>query len=554
MQRRKPRLLLAAMLLHNGRTVSTRELTAALWGDTPPPSARANLQAYVSTLRVLLGASRLITTHDGYRLLVEPDDLDADVFERLVGEARTAARTGRPRDAVRCFTAALDLWQGDVLETLELTEPLHDATAGLRELRLSAEDELMDAHLDAGEHTHVVAEFRRLVRAEPFREGRWGRLMTALHRCGRDKEALEAYQELYTFLDGELGVGPCAELRALHGGILAAADAGTGWAATAVETPWRGVRPYVTVVGRDHERAELRELALRGGLVTVTGPGGCGKSALALDTARTLTAGFPGGVTVVSPVAAGTALPAVPPGPGTGPRALFVLDDCEDLPDAAALARGLLSRPGSTVVATSRSPLRISGEVTWPLSPLPTPKASEETAATRLFVQRAVQATAGSRTTAPRPALVARICRRLDGLPLAIELAAARLRVFSLPELADRLDTGLDCLLPHTADARGQDTLTSALSRDHARLCSHERQLLRLLAETEGVFSLSDVEAAAEPYLLPGCALQALAALVEQSFVHSLDTPAGRRFRLLAPTRAFVAHLTARRPKLETRG
>ncbi|MEU1482119.1 BTAD domain-containing putative transcriptional regulator [Streptomyces sp. NPDC001668] len=554
LQRRKLRLLLAMLLLRNGRAVSARELTASLWGDTPPQSARANLQSYVSSLRVLLGVSQLITTGDGYRLRVEPSDLDADVFQRLVGEGRAAARTGRPRDAMRCFTEALSLWRGDILETLELTEPLHDATAALRELRLSAEDELMDALLDAGEHTHAVAEFRRLVRAEPFREGRWGRLMTALQRCGRVKEALDAYQELYTLLMEELGVGPCEELRALHGGILAEADTGTSRGAATPQARWRGARPYVTVIGREHERAELSELALRGGLVTVTGPGGCGKSALALDTTRTLAARFTGGVTVIGPAGADTTLPGLLSGPETGTRTLFVLDDCEGLPNAAALARSLLSRPGSTVLTTSRAPLHISGEVTWPLGPLPVPKANEETAATRLFVERAAQATPGLRTTAAHPALVGRICRRLDGLPLAIELAVARLRVLSLPELADRLDTGLDCLLTHTAGTPGQNTLTSAFRRDHARLGSHERRLLRLLAEGEGAFSLTDVEAAAGPYLRSGSVLQALATLVEQSFVESQDTAAGRRFRLLTPIRALVTQLPAQEPELESAG
>lgn len=540
LQRRKLRLLLAVLLLRNGRTVSTRELTAALWGDTPPPSARANLQSYVSSLRTLLGVSRLTTTSDGYRLNVEAADLDADTFRRLVGEGRTAARTGRPRDAIRHFTAGLSLWRGDILEPLELTEPLHDATAELRELRLSVEEELMDALLDAGEHAHAVAEFRRLVRAEPFREVRWGRLMTALQRCGRVKEALEAYQELYTLLDGELGVGPCEELRALHGRILAVAGIGSGQGETAPEARWRGIRPHVTVIGREYERAELSELALREGLVTVTGPGGCGKSALALDISRTLAARFTGGVTVIGPTETDTARLGLLSGPGAGGRTLFVLDDCEKLPDPAALARGLLSWPGTTVLTTSRAPLHISGEVTWPLGPLPVPEADEETAATRLFVERAAQATPGFRTTAAHPALVGRICRRLDGLPLAIELAVARLRVLSLPELADRLDSGLDCVLTHTTDALGQDTLESAFRRDHNRLDSHERHLLSLLATGEEAFSLAEVEAAVGPNLHSGRVLQALATLVERSFVQSQDTAAGRRFRLLAPVRALV--------------
>lgn len=549
LQRRKLRLLLAALLLSNGRTVSARELTAALWGDRPPRSARANLQSYVSSLRVLLGASQLATTSDGYRLRVEKSDLDADVFRRLVGEGRTAARTGRPQDAVRCFTAALSLWRGDILESLELTEPLYDATAELRELRLSVEDELMDSLLGAGEHAHVVAEFRRLVRAEPFREGRWARLMTALQRCGRVKEALEAYHELCTLLQGELGVGPSEEMRALHGRILAAA--GTGRGATASAPGWRGARPHVSVIGRDYERSELSELTLRGGLVTVTGPAGCGKSALALDITRALTARFTGGVSVIGRGVDMT-LPGLSSGPGTGARTLFVLDNCEDLPNPAALARTLLSRPDNAIVATSRAPLGISGEATWPLGPLPVPEADEETAATRLFVERAAQVTPALRTTPADAALVGRICRCLDGLPLAIELAVARLRVLSLPELADRLESGLDCLLADASDVAGSDPLTSAFRRDHSRLGSQERLLLSLLAEGEGAFSLTDVEAAAGPYLRSSSVLQALATLVERSFVQSQDIATDRRFRLLAPTRALVTRMIA--PELESAG
>ncbi|PZH14744.1 hypothetical protein C1I97_09935 [Streptomyces sp. NTH33] len=545
LRRRKPRLLLAMLLLRNGRTVSTRELARALWQDAPPPSARANLHAYLSALRKQLGAGLLTTAHDGYRVHVETGDLDSDLFGHLVAEARTAARTGRPQQAVRRFTAALNLWRGDVLEGLELTGPLRDETAGLRELRLSAEDELMGAYLDAGEQAHVVAEFRRLVRAEPFRERRWGRLMEALHGSGRAKEALETYQELYALLDSELGLEPGEELRALHSRILAATGPDGN---TPLPHPrWRGARPYVTVVGRDRERAELAGLALRHRLVTVTGPGGCGKSTLALDTAHMVAASFTDGVTVIGPAEAGTTLPDALPGPSTGRHALVVLDDCERLPGSATVARRLLSQPGSTVLAASRTPLGISGEVTWPLAPLPTPEADEETAATRLFLQRAAEAAPGFHVEAGHRALVSGICRRLDGLPLAVELAAARLRVLSLQELAERLDDSLDCLLAPAPGASAQhDTLTSAFGWAHARLGAQEQQLLRPLAALEGEFSLVDAAEAASPHLRPACVLQALVTLVEQSFVQSRDTPGGRRFRLLEPIRAFVAQVEPR--------
>ncbi|WP_208614941.1 AfsR/SARP family transcriptional regulator [Streptomyces caeruleatus] len=532
------------LLLCNGRTVSTRELTDTLWQDAPPASARANFHSYVSTLREHLGDTLLTAAHGGYRVQVATKDLDAALFAHLVAKARTAARTGRPQEAVRGFTTALNLWRGEVLETLEMTQTLRDEAAGLRELRLSAEDELMDAYLDVREPAHLVAEFRKLVRAEPYREHRWGRLMTVLHRCGRVKEALATYQELSALLDGELGVGPCEELRALHDQIFAAAD--TGRDTVFPQPRWQGPQPYVSVVGREQQHAELAALTMRGGLVTITGPGGCGKSALALATAQTLAARFAHGVTVIDPATAGTMAPDTLPGPGTGRHTLVVLDDCEHQPSVAALARRLLSQPGSTVLATSRAPLRISGEVTWPLGPLPTPVADEETAATRLFVQRAAQATPGFRAGVGHQALVARICRSLDGLPLAIELAATRLRVLSLPELAERLDTGLECLLaPATGVPRRYESLTSAFVWAHDRLSTNERLLLRHLAQWEGEFSLADVETTVEFHRQSGCALQLLAGLVEQSFVQSQDTPDGRRLRLLAPVRAFVAQVAA---------
>lgn len=553
LRRRKPRLLLAMLLLRNGRTVSTSELTTALWQDGPPPSARANLHAYVSTLRRQLGDAVLTTAGDGYRVQVESNDLDANLFERFVAEARAAARTGRPKEAVRLFTGALHLWRGDVLENLELTKTLHDESVGLRELRLSAEDELMDAQLETDEATDVVAEFRKLVRAEPFRERRWGRLMVALHRCGRGREALETYQELYALLDSELGIGPCTELRALHGQLIRAAAADCGAAIPQPVTPappqprWRGPRPHITVVGRHREKAELAGFLLHDGLVTVTGPGGCGKSTLALATAGMMDGHFTNGVTVIGPAETRlmTNLDA-PPGPDSGQRTLVVLDDCEHLPGSAAHARRLLSQPGTSVLATSRAPLRISGEVTWPLGPLPTPETDERTAATRLFVRRAAQATPGFRDDAESRALVASICRCLDGLPLAIELAAARLRVLALPDLAERLDTGLACLLaPDLTASERHETLTSAFIWAYDRLDAPERVLLRHLAEWKGEFSLTELETTAVGGLHPGEVLHVLATLVEQSFVQTFNTPDGRRFRLLAPIRAFITQVSA---------
>lgn len=574
--RRKTRLLLAALLLRHGHTVPTDELIDVLWGDTPPSSARANLHSYISTLRRHLddqGAPIVVASRGGYGIRIAPDEFDLSAFERRVDDAREAARSDRLHQAVRSFAAALDLWRGDVLESLELSEPLRAQVTRLEEVRLSVQEDMMDARLSAGEHAHAVGEFRTLVQAQPFREYRWGRLILALHRCGRTKEALETYQDLCSLLDRELGVGPNAELRALHRAILAneicAPPPAPLSVRTAVGKPhWQGTRPHVAVLGRDRERAELAELALEGRLVTVTGPGGCGKSALALDTARVVADRFPNGVTVTTP--SRTALSrlvslldseqadnvgeALTVGPGR--RTLVVLDDFDPLGSAVtSLVRRLLAHPDVTVLATSRAPLRISGEVVWPLGPLSTPVADEETAATLLFLNRAAQAMPGYRATHGDRSLAGRICRRLDGLPLALELAADRLRVLSMKTLADRLDTSLDCLMAPTPPARATRshlagerpaTLTSVFAWSYQRLDEAERLLLQRLSKLPGAFSLEDVEdpagASSRPPLSPTCVVSLLASLVEQSMVQSRDTPYGRRFRVLGPIRAVVTH------------
>ncbi|EKX65808.1 AfsR/SARP family transcriptional regulator [Streptomyces ipomoeae] len=574
--RRKTRLLLAGLLLRHGHPVTTDELIGVLWGDAPPSSARANLHSYISTLRRHLdgqGSPVVTASRDGYGIRIAPDEFDLSAFERRVADAREAVRADRPGQAARSFAAALDLWRGDVLESLELSEPLRAQVTRLEEMRLSVQEDMMDARLSAGEHAHAVGEFKELVQAQPFREYRWGRLILALHRCGRTKEALETYQVLCSLLDTELGVGPNAELRAMQRAILAneicAPPPAHLSVRTAVGKPlWQGTRPHVTVLGRERERAELAELALEERLVTVTGPGGCGKSALALDTARVVADCFTNGVTVTAP--SPTALArlvslldseqadvvdeALTVGPGR--RALIVLDNFDQLaPTVTSLVRRLLAHPAVTVLATSRAPLRISGEVVWSLGPLSTPVADEETAATRLFLNRAGQAMPEYRATRGDCSLAGRICRRLDGLPLALELAAARLRVLPMKALADRLDTSLDCLLVSAPPVRATRshlarerpaTLTSVFEWSYARLDEAEKLLLQRLSGFPGAFSLEDLEdptgLPSRPPLSPSCVVSLLASLVEQSMVQSRDTPHGRRFRVLGPIRAFVAH------------
>lgn len=223
LRRRKPRQLLAVLLMRRGRTVSTRELVKELWGDTPPPSARANLHSYLSSIRNLLGgtgAARLRSGPGGYVIDVRHDELDVADFERLTTQGRTAVRQGRHGQAANHFATALGLWRGEAFAGTEPTPLLRAEVDRLEELRLTVQDEAMDALLADGAHSQVIGEFRELVRAQPFREQRWGRLMLALYRSGRTKEALDTYRALHELLDTELGMAPNSELHMLHQAVL----------------------------------------------------------------------------------------------------------------------------------------------------------------------------------------------------------------------------------------------------------------------------------------------------------------------------------------------
>ncbi|MFI1679716.1 BTAD domain-containing putative transcriptional regulator [Streptomyces sp. NPDC020607] len=222
-RRRKPQLLLAVLLMRRERAVPTHELVRELWGDNPPRSARANLHSYLSSLRTLLAdpdAARLSSGPDGYRVELCGGELDVAEFEGLTARAREAAGQGRPGQAAELYTRALGLWRGDAFASMAPSRLLRAETDRLEELRLTVEDEAMDARLAAGAHAQAVGEFRERVKEQPFREHRWGALMLALYRSGRTKEALDAYRALHALLDTELGVTPTGELRQLHQAVL----------------------------------------------------------------------------------------------------------------------------------------------------------------------------------------------------------------------------------------------------------------------------------------------------------------------------------------------
>jgi predicted ATPase/DNA-binding SARP family transcriptional activator/tetratricopeptide (TPR) repeat protein len=639
----KERALLADLLVNAGRVVSVDRLVEDLWGDHPPGNPANTLQGRVSALRRALGpagARLVVTSPPGYRLAVDPGRLDAARFERLVAEA-TALDAPEAR-ATRLLEEALALWRGLALAEFADQPWAQAEAARLEELRLAATEALVGRRLAVGGHAGLVGELEALVAAHPTRERPRGQLMLALYRSGRQADALAVYQDTRAVLVEELGIDPSPELQRLHQAILVQ-DPALEAAGPAPE-PLRHNLPerLTSLVGRDEELREVAKLLDQHRLVTVTGPGGAGKTSVAVELARRLVGGHPDGVWLVElaavgdpallaeVVAAALGLGEEPGTPAPPPAArlagflrdkalLLVLDNCEHLAAACAVLVGRLlgAAPRVRVLATSREVLGVAGEVVWPVPPLTVPgepgqagpggaqaavpgepgragpggaqdavpagvpdlvgeAAAEEVGAgvlsgpdgdgaapevlagydaVRLFVERAAAADPGFALDAANAPVVAELCRRLDGLPLAIELAAARVRALPVPEIAARLEDRFRLLGGggRTSDPR-QRTLRATIDWSWELLEEPDRRLWRRLAVFSGGWTVAAAEAVCGgDGLDEGAILEGLFRLVDRSLVVAAGgEPA--RFTMLESLRAYAAERLAEAGETEALG
>ncbi len=577
----KVRALLADLLAHDGAPVSADRLIDDLWGDAPPGRPSDALRAKVSQLRRVIGAERVVRQPPGYRLRLDEDDaVDAERFGSLVAEAHAAVD---PRTRAALLTEALELWRGPAYADVADAPFARGPALRLAEQRLSVLEARAEARLETGGHALLAGELADLVAQHPLRERLRALQMRALYAAGRQSEALAAYEDLRGRLAEELGVDPGPELAALHEAVLRQevhkpeATSGTlhpvlpGTARPSSGLPV----PLTPLVGRDDALARVSQLLADARLVTLTGPGGVGKTRLAVAAAAVAERDGTGSVRLVefSGIRAGTAAdlaqvvaaalgvrddtPAPLPGTGAATpslphrlaaalhdrHALLVLDNCEHVVDAAAELAGLLlgSAPGLRILATGQEPLGLPGEAVFLVEPL-----SPEDAV-RLFMERAAASAPGfprdpGAPDEPDRRAVAEICRRLDGVPLALELAATRVRALGVRELAERLHDRFRVL---TSGRRGaparQQTLRAMIDWSWELLGAPERIVLRrLTAHRDGC----DLQAAEAVCAGGGVSREEVpdlvTRLVDRSLVVVADGPTGPRYRLLESVAAYA--------------
>ncbi len=550
--------LLVRLALEAGVTVRTERLIEDLWGAGADGTARNTLQSKVSALRRALGASVTVTGgRAGYALEVDPGAVDALALPRLVESAQTLVEAGEPEGALQVCTHALAMFRGDVLGDAGDGEWAIPHRLRLEEARLALTEARLAARMALGATSEVIGELEALVGLHPLREGLWALLITALYRDGRQADALAAHRRVRAILRGQLGLEPGPGLRALEEQILQQSPALERAEALGGRPPTlrtdAGNLPGLTspLVGRADDLAAVAALLEVQRLVTLVGPAGVGKTRTAIEAARRLSAR--GGVWLVRLDGADSTTSLARTVAETlrlahegmlvervaAVETVLVLDNCEHLVDAVAELTGELldAAPSLRVLATSQRPLGLDGEAVHPLEPLPLEDA------VALFTGRAGRIRPKFALDEGAATVVEEVCRALDGLPLAIELAAARVRSLSVREILRRLDDRFTLLRdPTSRHPERRRALAGAIAWSYDLLFPDDQRGLWALSSFSGGAPL----AAAEHVLgvlgvPPAAAVDVVGRLVDRSLV-SVDVAADGtvRYRLLDSIRAFA--------------
>ncbi|GAA3205208.1 ATP-binding protein [Dactylosporangium siamense] len=574
------RMLLARLALEEGRPVHPDTLVDDLWGEQPPAGAAAALQGLASRLRrVLGGAGAVQFAAGGYRLPVRGEDVDVHRFEQLAAQGRRELAAGRAREAASTLAAARRLWRGAALADVLEAPFARTAATRLDEMRADAVEDLFEAELQLGRHAEALTGLAAAAAERPLSERLATLRMRALSAAGRQSDALAVYEEVRARLGDELGVDPTVELREVHLALLRGELDRPATQAVEV-APSRLPASVTSFIGREDELGRVARLMGAARLVTIVGPGGAGKTRLSLEAARRDPAYERGRVwfvplaglseddperladTVLSVVgsAHGRLYDGAKPMAAAVDRltemldvgdAVLMLDNCEHLVGAAAqLADELLGGLAQLrILATSREPLAITGEALCHLGPLALPAGepdlatAAEAAAVRLFVDRAGGVRPGFALDESTVDAVVEICRRLDGMPLALELAAVKLRSMTVDQVARRLDDRFRLLTSGSRAALPrQRTLLAMVEWSWDLLDEAERTLARRLSAFPGGAVLTALEAVCADASLPSRdVLYVLDSLVEKSIVQQT----GGRYRMLETVRAYGAEQLA---------
>jgi predicted ATPase/DNA-binding SARP family transcriptional activator len=570
--------LLAALLVDAPRAIERDTLIDRLWGDEPPTTATTALQVHVSHLRRVLepsrrgeGCSMLRTTDEGYALAIDRAQIDAEQFEWLVRKAEDLAES-EPERALSDVESARALWRGRPWGAVADEVWLRSEVSRLEELRRRADELWADVQLALGRQELIVDSLAGAVAAEPLREHRWEQLMVALYRCGRQAEALRSFQDARRTLTEELGIEPSPALRALEQAVLVQASTLDAPTRSPRERPRHNLPAALTsLIGREDDLRAARKLVEASRLVTLTGVGGVGKTRVAVQCATDVVPRFDDGAWLVelAPISDSGLVPGrVAATLGlrewggqsvvdmiadylADRSLLLVIDNCEHVIDATArLVDALVNAaPNLHVLCTSREALGLPYEQVFRVPVLDVPAPSEDTdavilagaAAVRLFVERARAVTASFELNAKNQADVAELCRRLDGIPLALELGAGRVDSMTPAEIVHHLDHRFQLLGVDRTHAGRHQTMRGTIDWSHELLESSEQTLFARLSVFTGGWTITTARSVAtgsgldEPTVVDG-----LAGLVRKSMVVAESVARTTRYRMLESLRQYA--------------